>query len=67
MMKKFMMLAVFLTWCGTTTTFAQWRVGVTAEADYNTHTMDLQYMNDFRLEPVGHVVLSCQQLAFLQE
>lgn len=46
--KLWMMAAILL--CGSTTTFAQWRVGVTAGADYNTHTMDLQYMNDFRLE-----------------
>ncbi len=36
--------------CGTTTTFAQWRAGVTAGTSYNIHSMDLQYMNDFRLE-----------------
>lgn len=29
---------------------AQWRVGVTAGADYNVHSMDLQYMSDFRLD-----------------
>ena len=29
---------------------AQWRVGVTAGADYNVHSMDLQYMNDFRMQ-----------------
>ena len=47
-LKLWMLAAILL--CGTTTTFAQWRVGVTAGADYNTHTMDLQYMNDFRLD-----------------
>lgn len=47
--KKLWMLAAIL-FCGTTTSFAQWRVGVTAGADYNTHSMDLQYMSDFRLE-----------------
>ncbi len=45
-----MIFAAFLTWCGTTTTFAQWRLGVTAGADYNTYSMDLQYMSDFRME-----------------
>ena len=29
---------------------AQWRVGVTAGADYNVHSMDLQYMDDFRMQ-----------------
>ena len=47
--KKLWMLAAILI-CGTTTTSAQWRVGVTAGADYNTLSMDLQYMSDFRLE-----------------
>ena len=46
--KLWMMAAILL--CGSTTTFAQWRLGVTAGADYNTHSMDLQYMNDFRME-----------------
>ena len=33
------------------TTGAQgWRVGVTAGADCNTYSMDMQYMNDFRTE-----------------
>lgn len=41
MMKKILIFAAFLTWCGTTTTFAQWRLGVTAGADYNTYSMDL--------------------------
>ncbi len=50
MMKKILIFAAFLTWCGTTTTFAQWRLGVTAGADYNTYSMDLQYMSDFRME-----------------
>ena len=27
----------------------KWRVGVTAGADYNVHSMDLQYMNDYQL------------------
>ena len=44
------MLAAILTICGTTRTHAQWRVGVTAGADYNVHSMDLQYMDDFRMQ-----------------
>ena len=32
------------------TASAQWRIGVTTGADYNVHSMDLQYMNDFSLE-----------------
>ena len=33
-----------------TETKTPWRVGVTAGADYNVHSMDLQYMNGFKLE-----------------
>ena len=47
--RKLWMIAAILI-CGTTTTFAQWRAGVTAGTSYNIHSMDLQYMNDFRLE-----------------
>lgn len=36
---------------GTATATAQgWRVGVTAGADYNVRSMDMQYMSDFRTE-----------------
>ena len=41
---------LLVTFCATSAeTWAQgWRVGVTAGADCNTYTMDMQYMNDFR-------------------
>ncbi|MBQ8158102.1 MAG: PorT family protein [Prevotella sp.] len=45
--KRLLMAAMLLM---ALTAQAQWRVGLTAGADYNVHSMDLQYMNDFRME-----------------
>ena len=48
MKRKKLMLALAL--MTVLTANAQWRVGVTAGADYNVHSMDLQYMDDFRMQ-----------------
>ena len=48
MMKKILIFAAFLTWCGTTTTFAQWRVGVNGGATYNHSTISKHYMTDYQ-------------------
>ena len=48
MKRKRLLLALALTTALTAN--AQWRVGVTAGADFNVHSMDLQYMNDFRMQ-----------------
>jgi opacity protein-like surface antigen len=45
--KRFLLAAMLMV---AMTAQAQWRVGVTAGADYNVHSMNLQYMNDFLLE-----------------
>lgn len=46
-MKRIITLIFVLTTC-LTASAQGWRLGVTAGADYNTYSMDMQYMNDFR-------------------
>ena len=43
------LLALLAMMCVTTAS-AQWRLGVTAGADYNVYNMDLQYMSDYKLD-----------------
>lgn len=47
-MKKRKILLLIALLATTLTAGAQWRVGVTAGADINSYSMDMQYMSDFR-------------------
>lgn len=49
MMRRKIVLLIALTACMTMSA-QEWRVGVTAGADYNVRSMDMQYMSDFRTE-----------------
>ena len=44
------LLWTLLTVMCVTTASAQWKIGVTAGADYNVYNMDLQYMTDYKLD-----------------